>query len=302
VSADGDPAPIMFHFSARCEESHWPQEEERLVARVDECLRVHRSKEVILFAAGIPLARLRSLERALCILPSTILVVPDAVTEEWLRHKCAPAGTHIAIEVRREPLSRTQRLVKRLMDICLTSIFIVLLLPAFVLIAVAIKLDSPGPVLFFQTRYGLHGRPFRILKFRTMSVLEDGAVVTQARPNDSRVTRVGRILRKTSADELPQFFNVLAGQMSLVGPRPHARAHDEQYAVAIEHYEIRQYVKPGITGWAQVNGLRGETPTLEHMYRRIEHDLWYAGNASLLLDMEIMVRTLFVILNFQATF
>jgi undecaprenyl-phosphate galactose phosphotransferase/putative colanic acid biosynthesis UDP-glucose lipid carrier transferase len=229
-------------------------------------------------------------------------MVPDADTEELLRYKCAPVGRRVAIEVRREPLNRIQRALKRLLDICLSSVFIAVLLPAFIIIAAAIKLDSRGPVIFFQTRYGLRGRPFRIVKFRTMSVLEDGAVVLQARRNDARVTRVGRILRRTSADELPQLFNVLAGQMSFVGPRPHARAHDEFYAATIEHYEIRQYVKPGITGWAQVNGHRGETPTLEHMYRRIEHDLWYAGNASLLLDFEILIRTVFVVLNFQGAF
>jgi undecaprenyl-phosphate galactose phosphotransferase/putative colanic acid biosynthesis UDP-glucose lipid carrier transferase len=144
-----------------------------------------------------------------------------------------------------------------------------------------------------QTRNGYRGKPFKIVKFRTMHVREDGPVVRQASRNDPRVTRIGRFLRKSSIDELPQLLNVLLGQMSLVGPRPHPLALDEFHSRAIENYEIRQHVKPGLTGWAQVHGLRGETATRDQMYKRIEFDLWYAVNASLLLDAEILVRTVF---------
>jgi lipopolysaccharide/colanic/teichoic acid biosynthesis glycosyltransferase len=159
-------------------------------------------------------------------------------------------------------------------------------------------MNSRGPVFFRQVRLGYRGRPFNILKFRTMTVLEsDCANIDQAGKNDPRTTQVGRWLRKTSVDELPQLWNVLKGEMTLIGPRPHARSHDELYAKEIENYELRQHVKPGITGWAQVHGLRGETKTIDLMYRRIEHDLWYVTNCSLILDAQILVRTVFEVIR-----
>jgi lipopolysaccharide/colanic/teichoic acid biosynthesis glycosyltransferase len=158
------------------------------------------------------------------------------------------------------------------------------------LVAVLVKLDSPGPVLFVQTRAGFNTRPFRIFKFRTLHTLEDGSIVRQVSRNDSRLTRIGRILRRTSIDELPQLFNVLRGEMSLVGPRPHAAAHNFEYQQVIANYAYRHHVRPGLTGWAQVNGLRGET-TVEIMQRRVDLDLWYIDNWSLWLDLKIMVRT-----------
>jgi exopolysaccharide biosynthesis polyprenyl glycosylphosphotransferase len=182
---------------------------------------------------------------------------------------------------------------KRAMDVVLGLLFLCLFSPILLLIPLLIRLDSRGPALFRQTRLGLSGQPFEILKFRTMTVLENGEHVVQATRNDPRVTRLGRFLRKSSLDELPQLFNVLKGEMSLVGPRPHARAHDAYYGARIPAYERRQLVKPGITGWAQVNGHRGETPTLESMRQRVELDLWYVENASAGLDLEILVRTVF---------
>jgi lipopolysaccharide/colanic/teichoic acid biosynthesis glycosyltransferase len=164
-----------------------------------------------------------------------------------------------------------------------------------VLVALAIRLDSPGPVLFRQTRTGLNGRVFRIYKFRTMRVLEDGPEVRQACRGDARVTCVGRILRRTHLDELPQLLNVLRGEMALVGPRPHALAHDQHYGREIPAYRLRFQVKPGMTGWAQMNGARGETPTLEHMQRRVELDLWYVENRSFWLDLQILTRTAFAV-------
>jgi lipopolysaccharide/colanic/teichoic acid biosynthesis glycosyltransferase len=146
-------------------------------------------------------------------------------------------------------------------------------------------------MLFKQERLGHRSRPFRILKFRTMRVMEDGDSVVQASKNDSRITRVGRILRRTSIDELPQLVNVLKGEMSIIGPRPHAVAHDKLFSKLVDNYELRQHVKPGITGWAQVNGFRGETPQVELMRTRIEMDIWYATNCSLLLDAQILLRT-----------
>ena len=165
------------------------------------------------------------------------------------------------------------------------------------LIAIGVRRSSPGPVLFRQRRYGLDGRQIVIYKFRTMFVLEDGDTVRQATHNDDRITAFGRFLRRTSLDELPQFINVLQGRMSIVGPRPHAVAHNETYRKLIDGYMMRHKVKPGVTGWAQVNGLRGETDTVEKMQRRIEYDLAYLRNWSLRLDLLIIAKTVLVLLG-----
>jgi exopolysaccharide biosynthesis polyprenyl glycosylphosphotransferase len=186
---------------------------------------------------------------------------------------------------------------KRSVDFTIAALALFLLLPLLIIVALAIKLDSRGPVFFWQSRRGLHGHPFKIIKFRTMSVMEDGSLVQQAKRFDSRVTRVGRWLRRTSIDELPQLINVLRGEMSLVGPRPHALAHDEYYGQLIDNYNGRQAVKPGITGWAQVNGARGETPEISDMRRRVEFDLWYVRRRSLTLDVKIIILTAIQVLR-----
>jgi len=180
---------------------------------------------------------------------------------------------------------------KRLFDFVLALIGILLFLPLFVVVAVAVRLETPGPVLFRQWRGGRNGKCFRILKFRTMTCMEDGVEVCQARSGDPRITRVGRVLRRTSIDELPQLFNVLWGEMSLVGPRPHALVHDAMYSKLIAAYVSRQAVRPGITGWAQVNGCRGETRGITAMERRIQRDLQYIRRWSLWLDIVILART-----------
>ncbi|MDE2183229.1 MAG: exopolysaccharide biosynthesis polyprenyl glycosylphosphotransferase [Alphaproteobacteria bacterium] len=180
---------------------------------------------------------------------------------------------------------------KRALDVAIAGVVLFIVSPFLLVVALLIRLDSKGPILFRQTRRGRSGRPFDILKFRTMTVLEDGDHIVQARPGDARHTRVGRWLRAYSIDELPQLINVLRGEMSLVGPRPHARAHDAYYGKRIAQYEERQVVKPGLTGWAQVNGLRGPTPTDEVMARRVDLDVWYAAHASLRLDLKILLRT-----------
>jgi putative colanic acid biosynthesis UDP-glucose lipid carrier transferase len=180
---------------------------------------------------------------------------------------------------------------KRLLDIAVSLLALVILAPLLALTSLAIVLDSRGPLLFAQRRTGLNGKTFPILKFRSMHVTEDGADVTQAVRGDARVTRVGRIIRKLSIDELPQLFNVLAGDMSLVGPRPHAVAHDDYYGAAISNYAVRFQVKPGITGWAQVNGARGATPTLAIMQQRIDLDEWYVRNGDFALDLLILAKT-----------
>jgi putative colanic acid biosynthesis UDP-glucose lipid carrier transferase len=181
--------------------------------------------------------------------------------------------------------------------VALSLAAILFLLPLLGLIVLAIRLDSKGPALFRQHRTGRHGKIFEIYKFRSMTVLEDGAAVVQARVGDVRITRVGRILRILSLDELPQLFNVLSGEMSLVGPRPHAVAHDEYYSERIAHYRLRQKVKPGITGWAQINGARGATPRLCDMQKRIDLDVAYVARENFWFDLEILMRTPFVVLS-----
>jgi putative colanic acid biosysnthesis UDP-glucose lipid carrier transferase len=182
--------------------------------------------------------------------------------------------------------------VKRATDLVLGTVLLLLVLPLMGAVAAVIRFDTPGPVLFRQKRLGVNNSTFEILKFRTMVHVPGSELeVIQARRHDPRVTRAGRFLRRTSLDELPQLLNVLNGSMSLVGPRPHALAHGEQYATVIDGYGERHSVQPGITGWAQVNGLRGETDTLAKMQRRIDHDLAYIENQSLLLDLKILLMT-----------
>jgi putative colanic acid biosynthesis UDP-glucose lipid carrier transferase len=197
------------------------------------------------------------------------------------------------------PLYGVDGLAKRLFDLAVGGLTLLVLGPAMVAIALVIKLTSRGPVFFRQRRYGLDGREILVWKFRSMTVCEDGHSVAQATKQDSRVTRLGAILRRTSLDELPQLFNVLGGSMSLVGPRPHAAAHNEQYRQMIEGYMLRHKVKPGITGLAQVRGWRGETDTLEKMQRRVECDHEYIREWSLWLDVKILFRTIFVVLKPQ---
>lgn len=193
------------------------------------------------------------------------------------------------------PLSERNRVLKSLLDFIVAGIALVFLAPFLALIALAIKLDSPGPVFFLQRRYGQNNQVFRIFKFRTMTVTEDGDTVQQARRNDARVTRVGWLLRRTSLDELPQLINVLKGEMSIVGPRPHALAHDMLFEQQQDRFSQRRRVLPGLTGWAQVNGFRGETRTPKDIKNRLQYDLYYIENWSIWLDLEIMVRTMLVL-------
>lgn len=220
-----------------------------------------------------------------------ICLLPDPYTHTLLHSRYVPIAGIPVLKVYDAPLSTQGILLKRLLDIALGTLILAMASPLFVLIALAIKLDSPGPVLFRQTRHGLRGEMFQVLKFRTMTVCEDGEHIQQATRNDRRVTRVGTFLRRTSLDELPQFINVLQGHMSIVGPRPHAVAHNEQYRKLIPGYMQRHLVKPGITGWAQVNGWRGETDTLYKMQKRVEFDMEYIQRWSLALDLRIIALT-----------
>jgi putative colanic acid biosynthesis UDP-glucose lipid carrier transferase len=189
------------------------------------------------------------------------------------------------------PFTGTNELVKRVSDVVLATLILVLISPLMIAIAIGVRLSSPGPVIFKQRRNGLDGGEITIWKFRSMRAQDNGPVVRQATRNDPRITGFGAFIRRTSLDELPQFFNVLQGTMSIVGPRPHAVAHNEEYRRVIKAYMVRHKVKPGITGWAQVNGHRGETDTLDKMVARVEYDLEYLRNWSLGLDLQIIVRT-----------
>jgi undecaprenyl-phosphate galactose phosphotransferase/putative colanic acid biosynthesis UDP-glucose lipid carrier transferase len=207
-----------------------------------------------------------------------------------------------SLEIQRAPLSLAEQIAKRAVDVTIGLLALIIFSPIIALAALAIKFDGPGPVLFLQNRRGFNGRHFVMFKFRTMTVQENGEVVTQATPDDPRVTKIGRLLRSASIDELPQLINVLKGEMSLVGPRPHAVAHDNRFEKLLQDYAFRHHVKPGMTGWAQANGLRGATPSVEQIARRVEMDLWYINNWSLWLDIEIMIKTVFEVLRKRNAF
>ncbi len=223
--------------------------------------------------------------------PASIHLAPELFFNKFDDLEVMRTGGIASIHLVRRPLSPSEVLAKRAVDIILSLTALLLLAPVFAAVAVAIKLDSPGPVFFRQRRYGFNQEPFRILKFRSMTTLEDSANLRQATRGDSRITRVGRFLRKSNLDELPQLLNVLQGDMSLVGPRPHALAHDQAFERDVALYARRHNVRPGITGWAQVHGWRGETDTPEKVQGRVKHDLYYIDNWSLLLDVSILFRT-----------
>lgn len=222
-----------------------------------------------------------------------IRFLPDMSDLSLLNHQISQVAGMYSIDISCSPMGGSSRIIKRAEDLILGSLISLLILPVCAVIYIAIKLTSPGPALFKQQRLGFNGKTFKVYKFRSMEVHNEAdGQVTQAAMNDPRVTPLGAFLRKTSLDELPQFYNVLQGRMSIVGPRPHALAHNEHYKDLVESYMQRHKVKPGITGWAQVNGLRGQTDTVEKMQKRVEHDLWYINNWSVLLDLKIIGRTL----------
>lgn len=263
----------------------------RLSARVIEHIRGTDTEEVIVEADPNRWTEMRAFIADLRVLPCPIVFVPVGTVSAMFRRPTRDLGSAVCVELQRGPLTGLERAAKRLIDLIGASIALVMLAPLLAVSAIAIKLDSPGSVLFRQKRCGFNGRSFEIYKFRTMFVLEDGPTVVQAQPVDSRVTRVGKWLRRTSIDELPQLLNVLNGSMSLVGPRPHAVVHDCQFDKMVRNYAFRRRVKPGLTGWAQIHGCRGPTPTTTLVERRIEYDLWYIDNWSLRLDLTILLRT-----------
>lgn len=295
-----NPTQLAGFFDDRVHERIGKLTDFALLGTIDELPQYVRQNRIEAIYVSLPMAtqpRILQLLDALCDTTVSIYFVPDMFITDLMQGRMDSVGEIPVVAVCETPFTGVNGIVKRASDIVLSLLILLLVSPLMLLIALAIKLDSPGPIIFQQRRYGLNGDEIIVSKFRTMNVWEDGDAIPQAQKNDSRVTPFGRFLRKTSLDELPQFFNVLQGRMSIVGPRPHAVAHNELYRTMIKGYMVRHKVKPGITGWAQVNGWRGETNTLEKMKKRIEYDLAYLRNWSLRLDLYIIVKTITVVLK-----
>jgi putative colanic acid biosynthesis UDP-glucose lipid carrier transferase len=262
-----------------------------------------RSSTIDVIYIALPMAsqpRILKLLEDLRDTTTSIYFVPDIFVSDLIQARVDSIGGLPVVAVCESPFYGFNGVVKRVSDFCLAALILAAISPLMLAIALGVKLSSPGPVLFKQRRYGLDGKRIVVYKFRSMTVAEDGDVVRQATRNDQRVTRFGALLRRSSLDELPQFINVLQGRMSIVGPRPHAVAHNEMYRKLIRGYMIRHKVKPGITGLAQVNGLRGETDTVDKMKARIDYDLAYLRNWSLALDLRIILKTAVVLLHKNA--
>jgi Undecaprenyl-phosphate glucose phosphotransferase len=255
--------------------------------------RMLRPDDVYILAPWSEAAMIDACVETFLRVPAAIHLGPERVLDRFIDASISQQGGMASLNIVRRPLTSSEVAFKRLFDIAGALCGLIMLASLFAVVAVAIKLESRGPVFFRQRRYGFNQEPFRIWKFRSMRSMDDGRVVVQAQVNDPRITRVGRVLRRYNIDELPQLINVLVGDMSLVGPRPHAMAHDQKFEQNIAYYARRHNVKPGITGWAQVNGYRGETDTEDKMRARVEHDLFYIDNWSLLLDLKILWLTVF---------
>ena len=254
--------------------------------------RLNRVEDIVVLMDWSQAPRIESIVNGLSVMPVGIHVGAASVIGRFADPRIARFGGTTALSLTTAPLGPLQAVIKRIFDLVVASLALVLLSPLLVVIAALIKLDTQGPVFFRQRRRGYNQEEFRIWKFRTMTTLEDGDKITQATRGDLRVTRVGRWLRKLNFDELPQVFNVLSGEMSLVGPRPHAVAHDIHFEKRILDYPRRLNVKPGITGWAQVHGYRGATETEDDMRHRVEYDIHYIENWSIVLDLYILALTL----------
>ena len=269
-----------------------------VLGTLDQLADYIKANHIDLIYITLPMASQPRILRLLNELRDTtasIYFVPDIFVFDLIQARMDSINGIPVVAVCETPFFGVNGLLKTISDYVLASLILLLISPLLLVIALGVKYSSPGPILFRQRRYGLDGRQITVYKFRTMTVLEDGAEVRQATRDDDRITPFGHFLRRTSLDELPQFVNVLQGRMSIVGPRPHAVAHNETYRKLINGYMVRHKVKPGITGWAQVNGLRGETDTVEKMRERIEFDLAYLRNWSVRLDLQIILKTVLVV-------
>jgi Undecaprenyl-phosphate glucose phosphotransferase len=261
--------------------------------RAIEAARTLSPESVFVIAPWSDIATIDRCVEELLTVPVEIHLGPERILDRFEMVRISKFGSMATLQLTRAPLSSFEVLQKRVFDLIIAGAALTVLTPVLALIALLIRLDSPGPVFFRQRRYGFNQQMFRIIKFRTMTTLDDGDIVRQACHNDHRITRIGRWLRRWNIDELPQLINVLRGDMSLVGPRPHALSHDREYEQRVALYARRHNVKPGITGWAQVNGLRGEIDTDDKLRRRIDYDLYYIDNWSLLFDLKILLYTVF---------
>ena len=267
------------------------------IASAAAFVKAHKIKRIYIALPMSAQPRILSLLDDLRDTTASIFFVPDIFMFDLIQGNISTIHGIPVIAVCESPFTGTNGTLKRGCDVLLSLLILLLISPLMMVIALGVKMSSPGPVLFRQKRYGLDGKEILVYKFRSMTVMENGDQVTQATRQDPRITRFGAFLRKTSLDELPQFFNVLQGRMSIVGPRPHAVSHNELYRSLIKGYMIRHKVKPGITGWAQVKGYRGETETLDKMQARINHDLDYLRNWSLFLDLIIIFKTIGVVIK-----
>jgi putative colanic acid biosynthesis UDP-glucose lipid carrier transferase len=285
---------LVGFFDDRTPDRQHGADRHRLLGRISDIATFVKTHRVQLIYLSLPMAsqpRIKELLDALKDTTASVYFVPDMFVTDLIQGRTDSVCGLPVISVCETPFRGPAGLLKRASDIVLATLIIGLISPILLGIAAAVKFTSPGPVIFRQRRYGLDGEEIVVYKFRSMRVIEDGEQIQQARKNDDRVTPLGAFLRKTSMDELPQFINVLQGRMSIVGPRPHAVAHNELYRSQIKSYMVRHKVKPGITGWAQVNGFRGETDSLEKMEARIRCDLDYLRNWSLRLDLYIIFKT-----------
>lgn len=279
-----------------------PENLQNRLGKIDDLIEHAKRMEVSVVFIALPMRaekRIRNVIEGLSDSTISVYIVPDLFVFQMLHSRWSDIQGLPVVSVFENPFYGVDGLLKRTVDVVLACIAILFAAIPMLAIAAAVKLTSRGPVLFKQRRYGLDGREFRVLKYRSMTVCEDGAKVTQAKKNDSRLTPIGGFLRSSSLDELPQLFNVLFGTMSLIGPRPHANAHNEYYRSQIDGYMLRHKVKPGITGWAQVNGCRGETETVEKMAERIHFDHQYIREWSIWLDLKILLRTVKLVLSKQ---
>jgi putative colanic acid biosysnthesis UDP-glucose lipid carrier transferase len=258
-------------------------------------IRAHGVKEVFITLPLGSQPRILELLESIQGTTASLFFVPDVFGISIIQGRLQDMNGVPVVGICETPFTGTNELVKRISDVVLAVVILLLISPLLLAIMIGVKMSSPGPAIFRQKRNGLDGGEITVYKFRSMRAMDNGPVVAQATKDDPRITPFGAFLRKTSLDELPQFFNVLQGRMSIVGPRPHAVAHNELYRELISAYMVRHKVKPGITGWAQVNGLRGETETVDKMKARVEYDLEYLRNWSLGLDLQIIVRTVRVL-------
>jgi putative colanic acid biosysnthesis UDP-glucose lipid carrier transferase len=282
------------------DESRSPTGKMPLLGGISDVATYVREHNIQMIFISLPMSaqpRIRKLLDDLHDTTASIYFLPDVYIFDLMQARFDNVGGVPVVAICDTPFYGVDSVVKNVSDFVLAFLILILLSPLMLCIALAVKLTSLGPAVFKQRRYGLNGEEIIVYKFRSMKVSEDGSHIVQAQKNDPRLTRIGAFLRRTSLDELPQFINVLQGRMSIVGPRPHAVAHNELYRKLIRGYMLRHKVKPGITGWAQVNGLRGETQDLEKMHARIECDLHYLQNWSIWMDLWIIFRTVWVVLR-----